>query len=160
LKYSNKVKENAEIGLGPPIISNYLGECFLKIADNLAVLHKFRNYPFIEEMKSDAVFCCLKYGVPNFDPDKFKNPFGYFTKVSYWAFVRRIQEEKKNLYKKYKAIENTEIFSHVSQSHVHDDRSYDNTIKYNEHSRENMVEFIEKFETAIKDKKKKKADGK
>lgn len=157
MKYWNVCQENKAKGIESPRVSNYLGDCFVKLADNLGNLDRFRNYIFLDTMKSDAVYCCLKY-MYNFDPNKSKNPFGYFTKVSYFAFLRRIQEEKKNLYKKYKAIENTEIFGFTSDSQSTNDMKIPETadFKYSDYSREKMVEFIEKFEANLKAKKLKK----
>jgi len=156
MKYWNVCQENKTKGIESPRVSNYLGDCFVKLADNLGNLDRFRNYIFLDNMKSDAVYCCLKY-MYNFDPNKSKNPFGYFTKVSYFAFLRRIQEEKKNLYKKYKAIENTEIFEFTADTQGHDATVYAaSEVKYSEHSREKMVEFIQKFEAGLKAKKLKK----
>jgi hypothetical protein len=47
-------------------------------------------------MISDGYTDCVKY-VLNFNPDVTKNPFAYFTQICYWAFVRRIKQEKRNL---------------------------------------------------------------
>jgi hypothetical protein len=42
----------------------------------------------------------------NFDPAKSKNPFAYFTQIIYYAFIRRIQKEKKQQQVKQKMIAN------------------------------------------------------
>ena len=47
----------------------------------------------------------------NFDPEKSKNPFSYFTQIIYYAFLRRIQKEKKQAYIKYKAVEAADIYN-------------------------------------------------
>lgn len=87
-----------------PRLPEYIGECFLKIATNLSHKPNFMNYTFRDDMVSDGVTNCLEY-CNNFDPDKSSNPFGYFTQIIYYAFVRRIQREKKHTYIKYKMIE-------------------------------------------------------
>jgi len=84
-----------------PIAPNYIGECLLKIANNLSSKGNFRDYPFREEMVLDGVENCLTY-MHNFDPKKSKNPFAYFTQIIYYAFLRRIQKEKLQLYTKGK----------------------------------------------------------
>ena len=66
-------------------------------------------------MISDGVENCLQY-IDNFNPDKSKNPFAYFTQIIYFAFLRRIQKEKKYLYTKYKASENTNLFGETSEN--------------------------------------------
>lgn len=152
VKYQTRCKDHVDAKKEIPKVPNYIADCFLRIADNLGNLKKFRNYPFLEEMKSDAVYYCLKY-MHNFSPEKTQNPFSYFTKISYYAFLQRIQSEKKFLYKKYKAIQNTELFLSVSDRQAHDKGDYSNDIQYDEHSRENMNDFIVKYETSLKRKK-------
>ena len=90
----------------PPMISEYLGDCFMKIAQRLSFRPNFINYAFKDEMISDGIENCVQY-IHNFDPDKSKNPFAYFTQVIHYAFLRRIQKEKKQLDIKTKIIEKT-----------------------------------------------------
>ena len=89
-----------------PRITNYLGECFLKIATHLSYKPNFVNYMFREDMISDGIENCVQY-IHNFDPEKSKNPFAYFTQIIHYAFLRRIQKEKKQLDIKTKIIERT-----------------------------------------------------
>ena len=91
---------------GKPPITNYLGESFLKIATHLSYKPNFVNYMFREDMISDGVENCVQY-IHNFDPEKSKNPFAYFTQIAHYAFLRRIQKEKKQLDIKTKIIEKT-----------------------------------------------------
>ena len=92
--------------LPKPRISNYLGECFLKIATHLSYKPNFVNYMFRDYMISDGIENCVQY-IHNFDPAKSKNPFAYFTQIIHYAFLRRIQKEKKQLEIKTKIIEKT-----------------------------------------------------
>ena len=89
---------------GKPPISNYLGSCFLKIATHLSYKPNFVNYMFREDMISDGIENCVQY-IHNFDPEKSRNPFAYFTQIIHYAFLRRIQKEKKQLDIKTKIIE-------------------------------------------------------
>ena len=91
---------------GKPPITNYLGECFLKIATHLSYKPNFVNYMFRDDMISDGIENCVQY-IHNFDPEKSKNPFAYFTQIIHYAFLRRIQKEKKQLEIKTKIIERT-----------------------------------------------------
>jgi len=84
-------------------VTNYIGECFLKIANHLSYRPNFINYTYKEEMISDGIENCLQY-VDNFNPEKSKNPFAYFTQIIYYAFIRRIQKEKKQQTIKRKLI--------------------------------------------------------
>ena len=87
-----------------PIIPDYAGECFLKIAERLSHRPNFINYAFREEMVSDGIENCVMYA-SNFNPEKSSNPFAYFTQITYYAFLRRIEKEKKQLYIKYKTMD-------------------------------------------------------
>jgi len=83
-----------------------LTECFLKIATHLSYKPNFVNYMFRDDMISDGIENCIQY-IHNFDPAKSKNPFAYFTQIIHYAFLRRIQKEKKQLEIKTKIIERT-----------------------------------------------------
>jgi len=107
-EWKNKCKEAEELGDPQPPISNYIGECFLKIANHLSYRPNFINYTYREEMISDGIENCLQYA-SNFNPEKSKNPFAYFTQIIYYAFIRRIQKEKKQQHVKHKIIENMSI---------------------------------------------------
>ena len=104
--YRNKCAIAKEKGLEPPLISNYLGDCFLKIATHLSYKPNFVNYMFREDMIGDGIENCVQY-IHNFNPEKSTNPFAYFTQIIYYAFLRRIQKEKKQLEIKTKIIEKT-----------------------------------------------------
>src|SRR5210317_1144274 len=91
-----------------PPVTNYIGECFLKIANHLSYRPNFINYTFRDEMISDGIENCLQY-LRNFDPKKSQNPFAYFTQIIYYAFIRRIQKEKKQTNIKYRMIEQANI---------------------------------------------------
>jgi len=93
-----------EAGEQRPQISNYIGECFLKIATHLSYKPNFVNYMFREDMICDGIENCLQY-IDNFNPEKSSNPFAYFTQIIYYAFLRRIQKEKKQMEIKNKILE-------------------------------------------------------
>jgi len=104
--YRAKVAHAKENDLPKPRITNYLGECFLKIATHLSYKPNFVNYMFREDMISDGIENCVQY-IHNFNPEKSQNPFAYFTQIIHYAFLRRIQKEKKQLEIKTKIIERT-----------------------------------------------------
>ena len=104
--YRGKVAHAKENDLPKPRITNYLGSCFLKIATHLSYKPNFVNYMFRDDMISDGIENCVQY-IHNFDPEKSKNPFAYFTQIIHYAFLRRIQKEKKQLDIKNKIIEKT-----------------------------------------------------
>jgi len=102
--YRNQCKRAEEAGEDRPRITNYLGECFLKIATHLSYKPNFVNYMFREDMICDGIENCLQY-IDNFNPEKSSNPFAYFTQIIYYAFLRRIQKEKKQMEIKNKILE-------------------------------------------------------
>ena len=104
--YREKVAIAKEKELPKPRITNYLGSCFLKIATHLSYKPNFVNYMFRDDMISDGIENCVQY-IHNFDPEKSRNPFAYFTQIIHYAFLRRIQKEKKQLDIKNKIIEKT-----------------------------------------------------
>ena len=120
-----------------PQISNYIGDCFLKIATHLSFKPNFVNYIFKDDMISDGIENCVQY-IHNFDPKKSSNPFAYFTQIIHYAFLRRIQREKRQLDIKNKILEKTgfdEVFS--DGSNVIDGENYSdyNSIKDAVHSK-------------------------
>ena len=106
--YREKRIEAEECGDPRPQVTNYLGECFVKIANHLAYKSNFVNYTFRDEMILDGIENCLTY-MDNFDPAKSKNPFAYFTQITYYAFIRRIQKEKRQMETKFKYIKSLDI---------------------------------------------------
>ena len=123
-------KEIAEIkGLPKPVIPRYIGDCFLKIANHLSFKPNFVNYMFKEDMISDGIENCVQY-IHNFNPEKSQNPFAYFTQIIHYAFLRRIQREKRQLEIKNKIIERS------GYSEVFDDN---NTIDGSNYSEYNQI---------------------
>ena len=105
IEFKEICNDAREKELERPPVSNYIGECFLKIATHLSYKPNFINYTYREDMISDGIENCLQY-VENFNPEKSKNPFAYFTQIIYYAFLRRIAKEKKQTHVKNKMIEN------------------------------------------------------
>ena len=109
-----KVLSAAEKNKQRPMVTNYIGECFLKIANHLSYRPNFINYTFRDDMISDGIENCLQY-MDNFNPEKSKNPFAYFTQIIYYAFIRRIQKEKKQMQIKSKLIANAGVENMMDQ---------------------------------------------
>ena len=116
-----KYREDKEIAVlqdkPKPPIPRYIGECFLKIANHLSFKPNFVNYMFKEDMFSDGIENCVQY-IHNFNPEKSQNPFAYFTQIIHYAFLRRIQREKRQLEIKNKILEKSgysEVFDDNNQ---------------------------------------------
>ena len=144
----NEAKSRDEL---PPMISEYLGECFMKIAQRLSFRPNFINYAFKDDMISDGIENCVQY-IKNFNSEKSSNPFAYFTQIIYYAFIRRIQKEKKQLYIKYKTMQSTpSLLENVEVSANDSDIAY-NQETMNTDQKANMYNFIKNFEDAKKAK--------
>jgi len=149
IEYREKVAEAPENYHVP--IPEYLGECFLKIATNLSTKPNFSGYDFKEEMIYDGIENCLMY-VNRFDPNKSNNPFAYFTQIIWNAFIRRIKKEKKKMYVVLKLQEKSDIAREgdVEWKGAQGDVNHAKQLYY-----ENMSKFIEEFEAAHFNTKKK-----
>ena len=142
-----QIREAESVGEPKPQISNYLGECILKIANHLSYRPNFINYTYKEEMISDGIENSLQY-IDNFDPEKSKNPFAYFTQIIYYAFIRRIAKEKKQQKIKDKILKRSNITDMISVM-AHDDEA-DYQTQY--------IDFLDKysFDDSDDDKEKEK----
>jgi len=107
--YVTSVNEAIEQGKEAPIVTEYIAKCFLRISEGLSHRPNFIRYTYREEMVMDAVENCLK-AIRNYDINTktrtgTPNAFSYFTQICFYAFVRRIQKEKKQFDVKMKFIE-------------------------------------------------------
>lgn len=150
--YKEQVKIAEKDKKEKPILSNYIGECFIRIANNLSRAPNFNSYTFRDEMVCDGIENCIQY-VDNFDPLKSKNPFAYFTQIIYFAFVRRILKERKQLYVKYKSAENFSLLNMNNNEEEFDGDVEKNGNKFQIY--DNISEFIDTFETKSIQKKQK-----
>ena len=94
--YHKECAQEKKDKLPRPRIPNYIGKCFLDIAEHLSMRPNFSNYMYRQDMVMDAVENCVTYA-HRFDPAKSNNPFSYFTQVCWYAFIRRIGKEKKQI---------------------------------------------------------------
>ena len=124
IEWKESIREAESEGDEIPPITEYIGECFYKIATHLSYRPNFINYTYREEMIGDGIENCIQYA-KNFDPEKSKNPFAYFTQIIYYAFLRRISKEKKQQSIKQKMIDNDTLKTHETMDF--DDEVYDNT---------------------------------
>ena len=108
VEYVKEVNEAVANDKQVPIVPNYVAECLLKISERLSHKSNFVRYTYREEMVMDAVENCLKalanYNVEAATRGGKPNAFGYFTQISWYAFLRRIQKEKRQQDLKLKFI--------------------------------------------------------
>ena len=158
IEYKREYNKAKEDDTALPMISEYLGSVFLKIAQRLSFRPNFINYAFKNDMISDGIENCLHY-IHNFNPEKSNNPFAYFTQIIYYAFIRRIQKEKKQLYIKYKSMQNYQ----TAPEYMDQEKSNNNFISLSDYENSDfkvMVDdFVETFEKSRKKKAVKKSES-
>ena len=74
VKYRISVNKAKRSKIEKPPVPDYIGECFLKIANHLSYRPNFINYTFRDDMISDGIENCLQY-LDNFNPKTSNNPF-------------------------------------------------------------------------------------
>lgn len=149
--YKKSVREAEESGDKEPPIPNYIGECIYQIANRLSYKPNFVNYSYRDEMVADGLENAIM-AINNFDPEKSTNPFAYFTQIIYYAFLRRIQKEKKQLYVKHKVMGNSVIYDNMVER---GDNSSEGNAMYVDLDNDYMKDFVENFENSLKKKKEK-----
>lgn len=151
-EYKQKVLEAEESGSPKPQVSNYIGECILKIATHLSYKPNFINYSYKDDMILDGIENCIQY-IDNFDPTKSSNPFAYFTQIIFYAFLRRIAKEKKQSYIKNKLIKEMPFELFEIQDHD-DDGAFKNTYLDYMQSHQSEDDYFERKIAASKKKRK------
>ena len=153
IEFHAERKKAKEEGQPEPRVPNYIGSCFMKIAEKYSHHPSFINYPYREEMVSDATENCVMYA-HDFDPNRGSNPFAYFSQVAWNAFIRRINKENKNKYITYKSHQMQSLYSGLSDgefSSTGEDGS-SSTHKPQE-LYENISSYIDDYERRVKEKR-------
>ena len=151
IEYQADIKKCKKEGKSKPYVTDYIAMCFLQIAQRLSYRPNFINYTYKDDMISDGLENCLAY-MHNFNPTKSKNPFAYFTQIIYYAFLRRIQKEKKQQYIKYKVF--TDHQSGLEEEHEKLSNDFINE-KGSADFHIHIKEFIDDMERKEKEKKQK-----
>jgi hypothetical protein len=154
IQHKNDCAAADERGEQQPRISPYIGECLYKIATRLSLKPNFISYTYRDEMISDGLENCINY-LNNFNPEKSTNPFAYFTQIIWYAFLRRIDKEKKHLYIKQKTLENFYFEGMLAEQSIGDEKTV--TVNLDNDYMQNLVKSYDKkqSEKAIKRKDKK-----
>jgi DNA-directed RNA polymerase specialized sigma24 family protein len=140
-KYRESCDQAKEQGLKKPQIPEYVAKCIMMIAEKLSSKPNFYSYTFREEMVGDAIKNCIMY-IDNFDPEKSSNPFAYFTQIVYYAFIQRINREKKQLYIKYKSSQEMAVLGEYDYS----DNTSEDFYREQFELYDNINEFIDTYE--------------
>lgn len=154
LHHKKEIEDARRNNKPEPPIPNYVGECLYKIATRLSLKPNFINYTYRDEMISDGLENCVNY-LNNFDPEKSDNPFAYFTQIIYYAFLRRIEKEKKHLYIKQKTLENFYFEGLLADQAIDDDNGKPVNVDLDNVYMNNLVEAFD--EKQLKKQQKAKA---
>lgn len=150
IEYKKMCREAEDGGDEKPTVPDYIGTCLYQISNRLATKPNFSGYSYKDEMISDGLENAIQ-ALGNFDPDKSKNPFAYFTQIIWYAFLRRIDKEKKQLYIRHKVIENSSIHGTI----IDKDADTEGEAGFVDLNNEYMNDFVEGYERKIKKKREK-----
>lgn len=150
--YVKEVNTATEAGTKVPIVPDYIATCFMRIAEGLSHKSNFVRYTYREEMVMDAVENCLKavlnYKIETATRTGNPNAFAYFTQICYFAFLRRLQKEKKQQDIKFKFIEEAGIEDFIQMGD--DSVDYSGEMAYVDQLRE-RIEKVKVHDQALKD---------
>lgn len=149
VKYKKQCQEAEDSGDDLPRVPNYIGECIYQIANRLATKPNFSGYTYKDEMISDGLENAIQ-ALNNFDPEKSKNPFAYFTQIIWYAFLRRIEKEKKQLYIQHKVTESSVIHGTA----IEKEQGASGEAGYIDLNNDYMNSFVETYEKRIESKRK------
>jgi hypothetical protein len=155
--YIERSKTAKESGTEAPKIPDYIGECIYQIANRLASKKNFSGYSYKEEMISDGIENSIMY-LHNFNPEKSNNPFAYFTQIIKFAFIRRIDKEKKQHYIKIKNYYRLNMDEDMNAGYTKSSRQVNpNSVSSRGSKQLNEItgKFVEDYEKRLTEKKKK-----
>lgn len=163
VNYCLEVQKTRENGSSIPIVPDYIAQCFLRIAEGLSHKANFVRYTYREEMVMDAVENCLKaienYNIEAATRSGLPNAFAYFTQISWYAFLRRIQKEKKQQDIKMKFISEADLSEFMHENSGDNGESIEQTSPFLDTLRQRIdvvKEADAQFKEYAKEEKKRK----
>ena len=153
VEYVAECNVEVEKGNPKPIVTDYIAQCFLKISEGLSHKANFVRYTYREEMVMDAVENCLK-AVDNYNLETATrtgkpNAFAYFTQIAWYAFLRRIQKEKKQQDIKLKYLTESDISMLIAEE-IQSDESLQATQSFVDGLRE-RIDVVKETDRAVKE---------
>jgi len=137
-----------------PPLTNKIGEAIIQIATRRCNSRMYVGYSrnWKEEMIANAILVATIRG-HNFNPEKSQNPFAYFTQICDNAIKEQLKKEKSELYVRYKSFEDVRGYlAEEDEQHNGSEYSEQDTIDVQFETR---LEYIDKYETSIKERKEK-----
>jgi len=168
VEYVKHAREVESQGLDKPQINDYIASCFLKIAEGLSHKANFVRYTYREEMMMDAVENCLKaidnYNLETATRTGKPNAFAYFTQISWYAFLRRIEREKKQQDIKMRYLTESGIEDLITEESQNDE-AFRQTQAFVDELRERIDlvkesdKVVKEYEKGQRQKRKRKVDS-
>ena len=106
VKYKRDCEAAAAAGKQKPQLPRYFAESIMQIADRLGRKPQFCNYSYLPDMQSDGIMAAVRYA-DSYKCDEYQNPFAYFTRIIWNAFINRINVEHAQQYTKALIVKNT-----------------------------------------------------
>jgi len=147
--WKNEIQKARDAGEDDPRMPEELGKMILLICKRLMMRPNFLNYSYREEFVSDAIENCMRYA-KNFDPEKSKNPFGYYTQIAYFSAIHRINKEKKQFATKAKMVQQSGVLAIGAESNT---QGHDNAEDYSNGYRDFLRNFYDVELVSDKEKK-------
>jgi hypothetical protein len=151
--YVTEANTCKEEGRPRPIVTDYIAMCFLKISEGLSHKANFVRYTYREEMVMDAVENCLKaidnYNLETATRTGKPNAFAYFTQIAWYAFLRRIQKEKKQQEIKMKFLSESDISALIADE-LDNDEAIRQTQSFVDELRE-RIDAVKETDKAVKE---------
>lgn len=163
VEYMTEVNAAIAAGKEPPKVTNYIAESFIKISEGLSHRPNFVRYTYRDEMVMDGVENCLR-AIRNYDVDAATrtgtaNPFSYFTQICFFAFLRRIEKEKKQADLKVRYIDKFGIEEFMSmgmdENSANESQAYVDQLRNKIDSIRTRDEKVKKFAKEVKAESKK-----
>lgn len=144
VKYHAKKQKALAQGEPIPPFNDKIGAAIIQIATRRCNSRNYYRYTnsWKEEMISNAIATAAIRG-HNFDPNKSENPFAYFTQICDSAIKEQIKKEKKQLYIRYKSIDNARGYAAQEDEHSNDDGLYHDEVDI---AYEDRLQFINDYE--------------
>ena len=152
IAYKKLCSDAEDSGDKRPQIPNYIGQCIYQISTRLASKPNFSGYSYKDEMISDGLENAIQ-ALGNFDPNKSHNPFAYFTQIIWYAFLRRIEKEKKQLYIKHKVTVNS-VMTGTAVDRAEGTPDTNGEPAYIDLNNDYISDFVRGYEKKMEDKKK------
>jgi len=140
-----------------PIIPDYIADCFMRIAEGLSHKPNFIRYTYREEMVMDAVENCLKaihnYNIEAATRTGKPNAFSYFTTICYYAFLRRIDKEKKQqeIKMKYMTSAGIDMFAVTSSTNAAVDAAATSAVTSYVDTLRSRIDVVKDHDSALKE---------